>query len=206
MSPLLDRPFMVLVRRELWEHRSLIWAPLGMAAAIIMLSALSGAIHGGFQIDLREGVAALKSGPAIDRGWIGREPLTDRGGGCRQPDDRPASFGEEPSIRLADDDAAAGGQHAVEILQKTRQHVRLGIPKCSFTAVAHERGDRAPEPLLEHRISVDPGGRAAVGEQPRDRRLAGAAIPDECGNRHADPYAGCLAEAVARLSASRITC
>jgi ABC-2 type transport system permease protein len=70
MSPLLDRPFMVLVRRELWEHRSLIWAPLAMAAAIIMLSALSGAIHGGFQIDLREGsdLPGIVQDPGKQRG------------------------------------------------------------------------------------------------------------------------------------------
>lgn len=43
MSPLLDRPFMVLVRRELWEHRSLIWAPLAMALTIIVLSLLGAA-------------------------------------------------------------------------------------------------------------------------------------------------------------------
>ena len=43
MSPLLDHPFMVLVRRELWEHRSLIWAPLAMALTIIVLSLLGAA-------------------------------------------------------------------------------------------------------------------------------------------------------------------
>ena len=43
MSPLLYHPFMVLVRRELWEHRSLIWAPLAMALTIIVLSLLGAA-------------------------------------------------------------------------------------------------------------------------------------------------------------------
>ncbi len=47
---LIDSPFMVLVRRELWEHRSLIWAPLGMALAIIVLSVVSGMMHGGIDI------------------------------------------------------------------------------------------------------------------------------------------------------------
>jgi ABC-2 type transport system permease protein len=50
---LLDRPFMVLVRRELWEHRSLVWAPLAMALTIIVLSLVSGMMHGG--IDIRIG-------------------------------------------------------------------------------------------------------------------------------------------------------
>jgi len=47
---LIDSPFMVLVRRELWEHRSLIWAPLAMALAIIVLSVVSGMMHGGIDI------------------------------------------------------------------------------------------------------------------------------------------------------------
>jgi len=50
---LIDSPFMVLVRRELWEHRSLIWAPLAMALTIIVLSLVSGMMHGG--IDIRIG-------------------------------------------------------------------------------------------------------------------------------------------------------
>lgn len=45
MSPLLDRPFMVLVRRELWEHRSLIWAPLAMALTIIVVSLVSAMVR-----------------------------------------------------------------------------------------------------------------------------------------------------------------
>lgn len=49
-----DSPFMVLVRRELWEHRSLIWAPLAMASAIIVLSLLSGMMHGGIDIGIGE--------------------------------------------------------------------------------------------------------------------------------------------------------
>lgn len=49
---ILDRPFMVLVRRELWEHRSLVWAPLVMASAIILLSLISSTIHGGVDIQM----------------------------------------------------------------------------------------------------------------------------------------------------------
>ncbi|MFN9971857.1 MAG: ABC transporter permease, partial [Phycisphaerae bacterium] len=45
--------FMMLVRRELWEHRSLVWAPLAMALTIIVLSLVSGMMHGG--IDIRIG-------------------------------------------------------------------------------------------------------------------------------------------------------
>ena len=37
------RPFLTLVRRELWEHRGLIWAPLAMALTIIVLSLLGAA-------------------------------------------------------------------------------------------------------------------------------------------------------------------
>ena len=44
------RPFLTLVRRELWEHGSLFWAPLGMALAIIVLSLVSGLMHGGIDI------------------------------------------------------------------------------------------------------------------------------------------------------------
>ena len=47
---LLVRPFMVLVRRELWEHRSLIWAPLAMALTIIVLSLLGTATDGGMVV------------------------------------------------------------------------------------------------------------------------------------------------------------
>ena len=46
--------FMTLVRRELWEHRSLIWAPLAMALTIIVLSLVSGAVNGGMDIQLGE--------------------------------------------------------------------------------------------------------------------------------------------------------
>lgn len=49
---LLDRPFMMLVRRELWEHRSLVWAPLAMALAIMVLSLLSSTMHGGIDISI----------------------------------------------------------------------------------------------------------------------------------------------------------
>jgi ABC-2 type transport system permease protein len=52
---ILDRPFMVLVRRELWEHRALVWAPLAMALTIIVLSLVSGLMHGGVDIRLGEG-------------------------------------------------------------------------------------------------------------------------------------------------------
>ena len=49
---LLDRPFLVLVRRELWEHRSLMWAPLAMALTIIVLSLLSATLRGGIDVQL----------------------------------------------------------------------------------------------------------------------------------------------------------
>jgi ABC-2 type transport system permease protein len=47
--------FMTLVRRELWEHRSLIWAPLAMALTIIVLSLISGAVNGGMDVRFGEG-------------------------------------------------------------------------------------------------------------------------------------------------------
>jgi len=51
-SSLMNGPFITLVRRELWEHRSLVWAPLAMALTIIVLSLVSSAMHGGVAIDL----------------------------------------------------------------------------------------------------------------------------------------------------------
>jgi ABC-2 type transport system permease protein len=51
----MNGPFITLVRRELWEHRSLVWAPLAMALTIIVLSLVSSAMHGGVAIDLGEG-------------------------------------------------------------------------------------------------------------------------------------------------------
>jgi ABC-2 type transport system permease protein len=67
---ILDRPFMVLVRRELWEHRSLIWAPLAMALTIIVLSLVSGVMNGG--VDIRFGgerpLPELLSDPDKQRG------------------------------------------------------------------------------------------------------------------------------------------
>ena len=51
-SSLMNGPFITLVRRELWEHRSLVWAPLAMALTIIVLSLVSSAMHGGVNIDL----------------------------------------------------------------------------------------------------------------------------------------------------------
>ena len=49
------RPFLTLVRRELWEHGSLIWAPLAMALMIIVVSLVSGMVKGSIDIDLGEG-------------------------------------------------------------------------------------------------------------------------------------------------------
>ena len=48
------RPFLTLVRRELWEHRGLIWAPLAMALTIIVVSLVSGMVKGSVDIDLGE--------------------------------------------------------------------------------------------------------------------------------------------------------
>ncbi len=48
------RPFLTLVRRELWEHGSLIWAPLAMALTIIVVSLVSGMVKGSVDIDLGE--------------------------------------------------------------------------------------------------------------------------------------------------------
>jgi ABC-2 type transport system permease protein len=48
----MNGPFITLVRRELWEHRSLVWAPLGVAFAIIVLSVISGAVNGSVDIQL----------------------------------------------------------------------------------------------------------------------------------------------------------
>ena len=48
------RPFLTLVRRELWEHRGLIWAPLAMALTIIVVSLVSVMVKGGVDIDLGE--------------------------------------------------------------------------------------------------------------------------------------------------------
>jgi len=49
------RPFLTLVRRELWEHGSLFWAPLAMALMIIVVSLVSGMVKGSVDIDLGEG-------------------------------------------------------------------------------------------------------------------------------------------------------
>ena len=48
------RPFLTLVRRELWEHGSLFWAPLAMALMIIVVSLVSGMVKGSIDIDLGE--------------------------------------------------------------------------------------------------------------------------------------------------------
>jgi ABC-2 type transport system permease protein len=48
------RPFLTLVRRELWEHGSLVWAPLAMALTIIVVSLVSGMVKGSVDIDLGE--------------------------------------------------------------------------------------------------------------------------------------------------------
>jgi ABC-2 type transport system permease protein len=68
-SPL-DGPFMTLVRRELWEHRSLVWAPLVMALTIIVLSLVSGAVNGGMDIRLGDErpLSELLSDPDKQRG------------------------------------------------------------------------------------------------------------------------------------------
>lgn len=68
----LNGPFMTLVRRELWEHRSLVWAPLAMALTIIVLSLVSGVMNGGMDIRSGEGqpLPALFSDPDKQRGMF----------------------------------------------------------------------------------------------------------------------------------------
>jgi ABC-2 type transport system permease protein len=48
------RPFLTLVRRELWEHGSLVWAPLAMALTIIVVSLVSVMVKTSVDIDLGE--------------------------------------------------------------------------------------------------------------------------------------------------------
>jgi ABC-2 type transport system permease protein len=48
------RPFLTGVRRELWEHGSLVWAPLAMALMIIVVSLVSGMVKGSVDFDLGE--------------------------------------------------------------------------------------------------------------------------------------------------------
>jgi len=48
------RPFLTLVRRELWEHGGLVWAPLAMALTIIVVSLVSVMVKGSVDIDLGE--------------------------------------------------------------------------------------------------------------------------------------------------------
>ena len=48
------RPFLTLVRRELWEHGSLVWAPLAMAVTIIVVSLVSVMVKTSVDIDLGE--------------------------------------------------------------------------------------------------------------------------------------------------------
>ena len=54
-SSLMNGPFITLVRRELWEHRSLIWAPLAMALLIVLVSLVSYMVKGDIAVDLGEG-------------------------------------------------------------------------------------------------------------------------------------------------------
>jgi ABC-2 type transport system permease protein len=51
----MNGPFITLVRRELWEHRSLIWAPLAMALLIVLVSLVSYMVKGDIAVDLGEG-------------------------------------------------------------------------------------------------------------------------------------------------------
>jgi ABC-2 type transport system permease protein len=72
-SSLLNGPFITLVRRELWEHRSLVWAPLAMALTIIVLSLVSSAVSGGLVVDLGDDrpMPELFSDPEKQRGIFG---------------------------------------------------------------------------------------------------------------------------------------
>lgn len=67
---ILDRPFMALVRRELWEHRSLVWAPLAMALTIIVLSLVGSVVNGGVDLQLGDDrpLPALFGDPDKQRG------------------------------------------------------------------------------------------------------------------------------------------
>lgn len=46
------REFVTLVRREYWEHRSLLWVPLGVAALLILGTLFGTQLHGGITISL----------------------------------------------------------------------------------------------------------------------------------------------------------
>lgn len=46
------REFTTLIRREYWEHRSLLWAPLGVAALIVLGTLFGTHLQGGVQITM----------------------------------------------------------------------------------------------------------------------------------------------------------
>ena len=46
------REFTTLIRREYWEHRSLLWAPLGVAALIVLGTLFGTHLQGGVQISM----------------------------------------------------------------------------------------------------------------------------------------------------------
>lgn len=46
------REFVTLVRREYWEHRSLLWVPLGVAVLLILGTLFGTPLHGGITISL----------------------------------------------------------------------------------------------------------------------------------------------------------
>ena len=64
----LSTPFLTLLRREFWEHRSLWAAPLAVGAFIVLLTLFKGSVAGGpFQIHIdgeRADIAARMIGPA----------------------------------------------------------------------------------------------------------------------------------------------
>jgi len=47
-----SRSFPMLVRREFWEHRGLLWAPVGTALMLVVLAFLGRAATGGLQINV----------------------------------------------------------------------------------------------------------------------------------------------------------
>jgi len=138
--------------------------------------------------------------------------LATGGGVILREANRAALRSQGRPVGFPQDDAAPGREHARFRDEQPAKQRRFEVTEDPLAAGRDEGGDRLARLALEHVVGVLPGAAQPRRQPGGHRRLAAAPVADERDAWHGGlrfprgRQAGCLAEAVARLSASRITC
>jgi hypothetical protein len=95
---------------------------------------------------------------------------------CLQPDNRPAPLVKERAVRFPQDNATAGGKHAIEIGKQVDQEPLFGISKSRLTVLRNDFGYRPPLSPLKFDIRITPRTAEPISELTCHARLPHSAI------------------------------